>query len=125
MRFIHRDTPGFGVHTAVDALLIASGFVLLLNIFPLPEIGLLYSLALAITGLLLISVPISLLRRVGFLALLLGAYLVFRLAGIISTEYLRYGFACFLLLVGVMGVVWDATQRSGDDNIEEEAESVT
>lgn len=116
MRPVRREVPGFGPHTIIDVLLIAFGITLLVGIVSLPEISFFHGLVLAIAGALMVAVPFGMVRRLGFLALLLGTYIVCRHVGFVSTEYLRYGLACFLLLIGSIGVARDtlSTPRAID-----------
>ena len=120
MRIVRGGTPGLGPHTVIDAFLIAFGVLLLFGIIPLPEVSFFHGFVLAIVGILMVAVPTAMVRRIGFMALLLGTYIVFRSAGFISTEYLRYGFACFLVLVGSVSVAHDVMGAPKPTDLDEE-----
>ena len=120
MRFVRRGTPGLGPHTVIDVFLIAFGILLLLGIIPLPEVSFFHGFVLAIVGILMVAVPTAMVRRIGFMTLLLGAYIVFRNVGFISTEYLRYGFACFLILAGSVSIAHDVMSEPTDTDLDKE-----
>lgn len=103
-----RRYEGWGLHTIVDVLLLAGSLALLFGWLTIPQLSLSYALPMAVIGIILVAVPLKFIRRVGFVATLVGTYSVLHDTGVISVEYLRYGLAGFLLLVATISIVRDA-----------------
>lgn len=120
MRIVRRGTPGLGPHTVIDVFLIAFGVLLLIGFISLPQVSFFHGFVLAFIGILMVAIPTTMVRHIGFMALLLGAYIVLRNAGLLSTEYLRYGFACFLILVGSISVAHDIKSAPTNTGLDEE-----
>lgn len=114
---------GFSTYLILDIFLVVFGLILLLDGIPLPSIGFAEAFILAIVGLILIGAPITFTRRIGFVVFFVGSYFAFRSVGFISVAYLRYGLACFLLVVGIIGIVRDIRTENAQNNSNEEDET--
>lgn len=100
------------IHIIVAVLVIIAGLLLILGILPLPEVGFIVGLVVAIIGLLLLAVPASSVRRLGLLLLVLGTYVTLRRADVIQMDIIRYIFGGILTAAGVFGIFQD--MKGGD-----------
>ena len=96
-----------GLHTVLDVLLMAAGCLLAFGWIELPSVKVVYSIGLAVTGVILVAIPIRVVRQLSIAAALLGIYLILRDTGMISLPLLQYGLAVLLFVVGAMSIARD------------------
>lgn len=112
-------------HLIAALALLAVGFLLVFDILNVPDMNFVIGLGSAVFGLLLLAVPISLVRRIGFIALILGTYITLKQADILRMDYIRYSLGFVLIAAGLLGVFHDVKGGEPESIPDEQTEEAT